>query len=193
MIGYLSTKLPGQEYGGSYPIGLAQSKDGKFIYAACASLDAVAVFDMEELTHGAPLLPDGFIPTEWYPTALTVHNGELLITTGKGTGTGPNNMTSRLRPKDPRRTYIGTLLHGSLARVNIAEAQANLSELTNQVIESNLLRGNGDKINFAAGGNPIHHVIYIIKENRTFDQILARIRRRCFLLPSRSAPSFMSL
>ncbi len=172
VMGYLSAKLPGQEYGGSYPIALAQSKDGKFIYAACASLDAVAVFDMEELTHGAPLLPDGFIPTEWYPTALTVHNGELLITTGKGTGTGPNNMTSRLRPKDPRRTYIGTLLHGSLARVNIAEAQANLSELTNQVIESNLLRGNGDKINFAAGGNPIHHVIYIIKENRTFDQIL---------------------
>src|SRR5260370_15880688 len=103
---------------------------------------------------------------------MAVHDGNLVRPIGNGTVPGLNNITSRVLPKDPRRTYIGTLLHGSLARGNIAEAQANLSELTNQVIESNLLRGNGDKINFAAGGNPIHHVIYIIKENRTFDQIL---------------------
>ncbi|HZR30006.1 MAG TPA: beta-propeller fold lactonase family protein, partial [Terriglobales bacterium] len=172
---YLSAKLPGQEYGGSYPIALAQSEDGKLLFAANASLDAVAVYDTTALSQGkSDVEAAGFIPTEWYPTALAVHQGELFITSGKGAGIGPNNMPSHLHPKDTY-SYIASLLHGSLARVKIAEAQANLTELTKQVVESNLMRGNGDKITFAAGGNPIHHVIYIIKENRTFDQILGDI------------------
>jgi DNA-binding beta-propeller fold protein YncE len=172
---YLSAKLPGQEYGGSYPIALAQSDDGKLLFAANASLDAVAVYDTTTLAQGkADVEAAGFIPTEWYPTALAVHGGELFITSGKGAGIGPNNMPSHLHPKDTY-SYIASLLHGSLARVKIAEAQANLAELTKQVVDSNVMRGNGDKITFAAGGNPIHHVIYIIKENRTFDQILGDI------------------
>jgi len=172
---YLSAKLPGQEYGGSYPIALAQSEDGKLLFAASASLDAVAVYDTTTLSQGkSDMEAAGFIPTEWYPTALAVHQGELFITSGKGAGIGPNNMPSHLHPKDTY-SYIASLLHGSLARVNIAEAQSNLAELTKQVLESNVMRGNGDKITFAAGGNPIHHVIYIIKENRTFDQILGDI------------------
>jgi DNA-binding beta-propeller fold protein YncE len=169
--GYFSAKLPGQEYGGSYPIGLAQSDDGKLLFAANASLDAVAVYDTTT-QHKGDVEAAGFIPTEWYPTAVTVRQGELFVITGKSTGTGPNNMPYKLRPRDPRRTYIASLLHGSLARVNIAEAQSNLSELTSQVIESNRMRGNADKIAFAAGGYPIRHVIYFIKENRSFDQIL---------------------
>ncbi len=185
---YLSAKLPGQEYGGSYPIALAQSEDGKWLFAADASLDAVGVYDVaafaesktsehkksehKAAAHKTDVLAAGFIPTEWYPTALTVRQGELFVATGKGTGTGPNNMPYVLHPKDPRRTYIATLLHGSLARVKVAEAQSNLAELTKQVMESNLMRCNADKIAFAAGGNPIRHVIYIVKENRSFDQIL---------------------
>lgn len=170
---FFSAKLPGQEYGGSYPIGLAQSEDGGLLFAANASLDAVAIYDTTTLAQNKPeIQATGFIPTEWYPTAVAFLKGVLFVTTGKSTGTGPNNMPSPLRPNDRRRTYIGTLVHGSLARINLAEAQAHLAELTSDVLESNLMRGNGDKISFATGGNPIHHVIYIIKENRTFDQVL---------------------
>ena len=170
---YFSAKLPGQEYGGSYPIGLALSEDGKLLFVANASLDAVGIYETApRAQHKGDVQAMGFVPTEWYPTALAVLKGDLFVTTGKSTGTGPNNMASPLRPNDRRKTYIGTLVHGSLARISIAEAQAHLPELTNTVLDSNLMRGNGDKISFARGGNPIHHVIYIIKENRTFDQVL---------------------
>ncbi len=107
-IEYLDTRLPGQQYGGTYPNALAQSADGKRLYVANASSDAIAVFDLAQ--HGEksqssfrddrPLLPalkgasgqpaSYFMPTEWYPTALAVHGDELLIATGKGEGTGPN-------------------------------------------------------------------------------------------------------
>jgi len=48
---------------------------------------------------------------------------------------------------------------------------ANLSAFTKQVSETNAVRGNADRVRFAAGENKIHHVIYIIKENRTYDQV----------------------
>ena len=164
---YLSTKLPNQQYGGNFPIALAISGDGNRLFVANASSDAVGVIDNPQ--SGSK--PSGFIPTEWYPTALAVHNGELFIATGKGKGAGPNpglkNSTT------PGRTeYIASLLYGSLGRIPLSEINASLSGWTEQVIASNLMRGNADQIAFASGGNPIKHVIYVIKENRSYDQIL---------------------
>ncbi|HLK34190.1 MAG TPA: beta-propeller fold lactonase family protein, partial [Terriglobales bacterium] len=72
----LTTRLPGQEFAGTFPNALAESADGKRLFVADASSDAVAVFDISDLegekgeaTAQAPL---GFIPTEWYPTAVAV-------------------------------------------------------------------------------------------------------------------------
>ena len=107
---YLSTSLPGQTYGGSYPNALAQSPDGSKLYVADASADAIAVFDVQDYSkvskaggvsyasglsglNGQPVDAQTaayFIPTEWYPTAVAVQGGELLIASGKGEGTGPN-------------------------------------------------------------------------------------------------------
>src|SRR5207245_5150899 len=67
--------------------------------------------------------------------------------------------------------YSPALIHGSLARIPPAELRANLSAYTQQVSETNALRGNADRIVFPGGGNKIRHVIYIIKENRTYDQV----------------------
>jgi hypothetical protein len=64
------------------------------------------------------------------------------------------------------------LLYGSLASLNFRAAEKELPALTRQVEENNLLLSNPGKIEFRAGDNPIHHVIYILKENRTYDQIL---------------------
>ncbi len=68
---YLDTRLPRQTYGGNYPIALAQSADGKTLYVAESSSDAVAVFDLRESrgTHAQANSDRAyyFIPTEWYP------------------------------------------------------------------------------------------------------------------------------
>ncbi|HWC15718.1 MAG TPA: bifunctional YncE family protein/alkaline phosphatase family protein [Terriglobales bacterium] len=165
---YLSTKLPDQQYGGNFPTALAITADGQRLFVANASSDAIAVFDNPQ----ANAKPSGFIPSQWYPTAVVVHDGELFIATGKGQSTGPNKgLTGKMNGKD-RTSYIATLLHGSLARIPVREIDSRLSEWTEQVMASNLMRGNADQIAFAGGGNPIKHVIYIIKENRTYDQVL---------------------
>jgi len=170
---YLSTRLPGEVFLGAIPKALAQTTDGKRLFVANAGSDAVAVFD---LSPGADV-PAGFIPTEWYPTALAVNGGDLLIASGKSQGTGPNAATA-----DHPQTYIANLLHGSIARVSISEAEKGLDKLTREVEESNLMNGRFDAIAFHDGsrctsdsrsraGCKIKHVIYIIKENRTFDQV----------------------
>ena len=164
---YLSTKLPDQQYGGNTPIGLAITRDGNRLFVANASSDAVAVFDNP--TPGAK--PRGFIPTEWFPTALAVQNGELFIATGKGHGTGPNKgFKGTYSPG--RNNYIASLLYGSIARVRLQDIDSNLHDWTEEVMASNLMRGNADQVAFASGKNPIKHVIYVIKENRSYDQVL---------------------
>ena len=174
---YLSTKLPGQAYGGSYPNALAQSQDGGKLYVANASADAIAVFDMKG-NSGNEQSPEYFIPTEWYPTAIAVQGGELLIASGKGEGTGPNGglQDDPGRPGKRRHPYIATLIRGSIARASLAEAENNRDKLTQAVVHSNQVEGRTGEIVFQRGGNPIHHVIYVIKENRTYDQVFGDIR-----------------
>jgi hypothetical protein len=166
-----------QKSPGSYPTALAQSADGKYLFVADSSLDAVAVFDSglnrtEAINSPQPAL--GFIPTDWYPCALSVHGDELLIAAGKGEGSRANKDMGKTvyETKHKEHPYIPTLLRGSVARVKIAETLANLPELTQQVENDNLLHSDPGAITFASGQNPIKHVIYVLKENRTYDQIL---------------------
>ena len=194
---YLDTKLPGQTNGGTFPNSLAEGR-GK-LYVANASLNAVEVFWIQdatapqttvEVTASAPLVrvDQDPIPTEWYPTALAVLGDELLIATGKGQGTGPNAVPAdngREPGKGPHQ-YIASMLRGSIARVDLAQAERDRDNLTAEVLRSNLVEGRAGEINFqhSATGtargttspNPIHHVIYVIKENRTYDQIFGDIR-----------------
>ena len=178
VIHIASTKVAHQNYPGSYPNALAQSADGKKIFVADASLNAVAVFDSSALARktGSTLCPGealGFIPTDWYPSALAVTGDWLLIAAAKGRGTTANNGTDQLaRMTHRKHPYIATLLYGSLAEVNFRKAEPNLPALTRAVEQSNLLLNNPGEINFRQGSNPIRHVIYILKENRTYDQVL---------------------
>ena len=179
---YLDTRLPGQTYGGNYPIALAQSSDGNWLYAAVSSSDAVAVFDLRESrgTHSQATQdrPYYFIPTQWYPTALAISGNDLFVVTGKGVGTGPNSAVVGTSTPDnkPVHSYIAAMIHGSLARVNLTEAERDREALTAEVLQSNRMEGRTDEIAFQHGANPIHHVIYIIKENRTYDQVFGDIK-----------------
>ena len=178
-----STNLAHQEHGGTYPNALTQSPDGKRLFVADASLNAVAVFDTAILSSAGisfPLPHDalGFIPTDWYPSALASSGDDLLIATAKGQSTGPNSGISELKREKRHREhpYIPTLMYGSLSRLNFRNAEKDLSSLTRRVLESNLFLSDPGKIEFRAGSNPIRHVIYILKENRTYDQILGDLR-----------------
>ena len=180
---FFSTHLPKQEFSGNETDALAQSKDGKRLFAASAATDSVAVFDTTTLADGrrhigAPLTAMGFIPTEWYTLAVAVADNDLLIATGKGLGTGPNATDISKVPSKRRRLhpYIPTLLHGSIARINLEEIEKNLPAFTRVAQEQMQLLADPTALPFHDGANPIHHVIYIIKENRTYDQIFGDLK-----------------
>ena len=185
MVALFSTIVRNQEYSGTYPIALAQSEDGKRVFAADASSNAVAVFDTSHLITNIPhshaenaQVALGFIPTDWYPSALAVHGDDLLIATAKGQGARPNPGMGKTpwEIKHHEHPYIPTLLYGSIARLNIPSTLGKLEELTQTVERDNLLHNDPGTVKFAGGGNPIKHVIYVIKENRTYDQILGDLK-----------------
>ena len=196
--GYFDTRLPGQSYFGAEPDALAISRDGSRLYVANMGSDAVAVVDPVKLTKATVKKgmaePVGFISTELMPTALAMVGEKLYVATAKGRGTGPNNYPQRQAQGGVSRkgesTYIATLLYGSLAAIDLAGV--DLKAATQEVLESNRMKAAEEKIEFAPnvakaapsaslrddrqGANPIKHVIYVIKENRTYDQIFGDLK-----------------
>jgi len=187
--GYFDTRLPGQSYFGAEPVALAVN--GSRLYVANAASDAIAVIDTSKLTPKASkqgmVEPVGFVPTEWMPMSMaflpSASGGKLYVATAKGKGTGPNGMlqreteTSKSRKLHRPTTYIGTLLYGSLASLDAAEMEKTLPQSTKVVLESNRMKAAEEKITFAGGAQDrIKHVIYIIKENRTYDQVFGDLK-----------------
>lgn len=172
--GWLSTRLPGQQFPGAFPTALALDSAGKTLFVADANVNAVAVFDLAKPVDSAPRSAAGFLPTEWYPAALAMtDNGQLIVTAGKGRGTGPNSGPPLMKDlaADEHHPYLMELLRGSVAILNFDEAKRNLPALTREVIRSNALDQPQQQFSFVHGRNPIQHAIYVIKENRTYDQI----------------------
>jgi DNA-binding beta-propeller fold protein YncE len=176
---WFSTSSPAQKFYGTTPLALALTSDGKTLFAADAALDAVGVFDTQASagSEDAPQAAVGFIPTEWYPSALAIRGDEILIATAKGQGTGPNNgmVMTHYGHRHREHPYIPVLLNGSLARVKVADALAHLADLTAEVEAANLLHNQPAPITLPNGA-AIKHVIYVIKENRTYDQILGDLQ-----------------
>jgi DNA-binding beta-propeller fold protein YncE len=190
--GYFDTRLPGQSYFGAEPVALAVNGNGSRLYVANMATDAVAVMDTTKLTAKSAkegmLEPVGFVPTEWMPMSMafipSAGGGKLYVATDKGKGTGPNNFAQRMvdwsrgSKMESPSSYIATLLYGSLATLDEREIDRNLARWTETVVESNRMKAAGEKIAFAGGGDGrIKHVIYIIKENRTYDQILGDLSK----------------
>jgi DNA-binding beta-propeller fold protein YncE len=167
---------------GGAPQAVALSKNDDRLFVAVGGADAVAVFDPKRDQNKTrdknrtPYFagPLGFIPTQWYPSALAIAGNDLLIATAKGEGSGPNNMQGTLKGERKRKEhpYIPTLIGGSIQRLSFSDIDKNLADYREQVFKDNLTFSDGGKIQFAGGTNPIRHVIYVLKENRTYDQIL---------------------
>jgi DNA-binding beta-propeller fold protein YncE len=170
VVRHFSTRLPAQAFGGSAPNALALNPDGSRLFVANALSDSVAVFDLKQKPGAGGDAPIGFIPTQVFPTALTIVGNDLLIASAKGTSTGP--ITAPLKQTDgaPEYPYLVSMTRGSLARVHLDGLEADLSRYTEQVLASNQM--DRDPAGPEKNIPKIRHVIYVLKENRTYDQIL---------------------
>src|SRR5690349_14903994 len=145
---------------GSTPNALALSNDGSRLYVAEADNNAVAVFQLSN----ARLI--GRIPVEWYPTALLLTRDSLLVLNSKGKGTraNPQFPTPDIKMPDDSRDYTLGQLNGTLTTI---PTSIDVSSLTARVARANNWTKKQNEAKY-----PFKHVIYIIKENRTYDQVL---------------------
>ncbi|MBM3727038.1 MAG: hypothetical protein FJW40_16645 [Acidobacteria bacterium] len=175
---------------GVTPSGLALSHDQNRLFIACSGTNAVAVADVSS----AKSVVEGFLPVGWYPTgARALEDGRLLVLNGKGARSYPNpqgpNPSRKAAPSQQGNDfvqYVGRLQTGSLSVIDPFD-DARLQAYTRQV--TRLAPYNDrmlDAVNTGAGSpvpgarntkSPIEHVIYIVKENRTYDQVLGDLGR----------------
>ena len=177
LVGWLLDPPPDDVKEGSTPNALALSADGTRLYAAEADNNAVAVFDLSAATSGVASARGsdslaGRIPSQWYPTAIVTTGDSLWVVNGKGRGAGPNpngpTPPVPLARSDPRGYTLGQL-DGTVTVLPGASTGAELAALTQRVATAN---GWNARISDTGRYPPIEHVIYIIKENRTYDQVL---------------------
>lgn len=170
---------------GSTPNALALDAEGETLYVANADNYNVCVIDVEERGESSVL---GFVPTGWYPSAVAVSpdDGRLYVGNAKGNGSYSNirGPHSPLPEGEEGKGTIKTFMKGSISVIDIPENKGRLRELTKQVYANcpysdDLLAqakpntGAESVIPRSVGaGSKIKHVIYIIKENRTYDQVL---------------------
>jgi YVTN family beta-propeller protein len=160
VTGSLDDRSPGGPSEGSTPNALALSNDGKQLFVAEADNNAVAVFNLATRKLAAR------IPVDWYPTALVASRERLLVLSSKGHGTHPNpHGTNPLISKDVS-DYTLKLIKGTIR--SIALPLANPAALSRRVAAAN--RWSSAPIR-PTHYPPFEHVVYIIKENRTYDQI----------------------
>jgi YVTN family beta-propeller protein len=175
----IKTSLDPKALVGSTPDALVISHDGKRLFVANADNNDVAVIDIAEKGDSKPL---GFIPTGWYPTALAISpdGGKLFVGTAKGLGFHANYPPATDYPRpfpNPKQPYdyIAGVLSGAVSVVDLPDARG-LAAYTKQVLAN--FPTPKQEVDQAMARNiernvfsKIKHVIYIIRENRTYDQV----------------------
>jgi len=165
---------------GSTPNALALSADGTRLFAAESDANAVAVFDLSANTSGIATAGGddklaGRIPMGWFPTAVLALGDTLLVVNGKGAGTGPNpDGPIPGGRRHPPTAYTLGQLSGSLSILPVARVRgADLEAFSARVARAN--GWTGAPAAAAKRYPPFAHVIYIIRENRTYDQVLGDV------------------
>jgi len=177
---------------GSTSNGLALSEDQKELYVANADNNCLAVFDVSNPGFSKS---KGFIPTGWYPTNIKVIGKKIFVSNGKGFSSMPNKkgpdpvnsdqeviyQHGDYRKQQSKIEYIGGLFKGTLSIVDIPTI-SQLAGYSKTVYsntpyskerEQNANGEPGNPIPTRVGdASPIKYVFYIIKENRTYDQVL---------------------
>ncbi|GAB3991022.1 alkaline phosphatase family protein [Spirosoma daeguense] len=180
---------------GTTPNALAISEDDNTLYIANADNNCLAVFDVTQKGHSHS---SGFIPTGWYPTSVKVIGSKLFVTNGKGFSSkanpkGPNPVRARTAQQigpNPQANagpveYIAGLFKGTLSVIDVPNtdvlaAYSRLVYANTPYTKSKELESEGEAGNpiprRVGAPSPIKYVFYIIKENRTYDQILGDMK-----------------
>jgi DNA-binding beta-propeller fold protein YncE len=170
---------------GATPNALALSADGARLFVAEADANAVAVFDLSAATAGVATAKGddrlaGRVPVGWYPTAVAVARDAILVANGKGRGTGanpdgpgpgrPRTCNDAVPCRGPDPSYTLGQVAGTVLRVPLSRTSGDpLAALSARVARAN---GWDHPRSRQASYPQIDHVIYVIKENRTYDQVL---------------------
>ncbi len=154
---------------GATPTGLALSSDEQTLYVTLGDLNAIAVVNL------ARMAVVGYAPTGWYPSSvIATRAGKLFWTNAKGTQARNPNAKS-VGPDGAWGTYSLNILEGGVASSQ-APIESELAASTRQVLQNNRPMHSGTARNPLANlglkAGKIKHVIYIVKENRTYDQVL---------------------
>lgn len=179
---YLKPDERVRQFRGVIPFGLALSSDQERLYVAESGINALAVINVSDFEVV------GHIPTAWFPSKVEVSKDgkNLIIANAKGFGSGPNGGTTF--DPGPEGSYIGSLMKGSLQIVPIPDEQ-QLKEMTQQVIDNNfrftkasdpILAERVDNpvpLYPGAKESPIKHIVFISKENRTYDEVFGQIEQ----------------
>ncbi len=170
-----------KQFRGVIPFGLAISPDQKRLFVAESGVNSVGVIDIPTLKV------IGHIPSGWFPAKLEVtpDGKTLVVSNAKGFGSGPNGGKTFREGKEG--SYIGNLMKGSVSVMNIPDDK-KLSRLTKQVISNNYRIEDYAKIQKQRVNNPIpvyggekespiKYLVFISKENRTYDEIFGQVEK----------------
>lgn len=148
---------------GYMPYGLALDEAAQRLYVACMGFNAVAVINLKD---GRTI---GFIPTGWGPVKVVLHKpeGKLYITSARGYGAGPNGGSGFVMP--PQGNYIGDIQLGLLQQLEIP-SDNQLKAWRDTVLNYTFVRNSTAEATLP----PIKHIVYITKENRTFDEVFGQ-------------------
>jgi DNA-binding beta-propeller fold protein YncE len=162
-------------YRGLLPFGLTLSKDERTLYVALLGFNAVAVIDAESGTT------KGLIPTGWGPSKVRLSGDEqsLYVISCRGYGAGPNGGCGFVRP--PQGTYIGDIQLGTLQKIPIPGSD-QLTAYTSQALANTFtqrtIADDGRNPLPPLQGirkSPIWYIVYITKENRSYDEVLGQL------------------
>ena len=169
-----------KHFRGVIPFGLAVSPDERRLFVAESGINAIAVIDLPSFKVV------GHIPTGWFPSKLKVtpDNKNIIVTNAKGYGSGPNGGVNFIEGDEG--TYIGNLMNGTVSIIKIP-SDKELKKMTTQVVDNNFCKEKAEKLLKIRKDNPIplyggqkespiKHIVFISKENRTYDEIFGQLK-----------------
>ena len=197
------SKLGG--FKGSNPNSVSLSADERTAYVTLGGANAVSVVRLTEM--GVPTEVAGLIPTGWYPNAVSVSRDAKTIYVANGKSvTGPNPKNCRASTSIKKgddddckssNNYILQLIRGGLLTAPVPPS-ATLTDLTKRVSENNrwpeIMASTEASNAMSAMRGKVHHVIYIVKENRSYDQVLGDLEKgngdpKLAILPEALSPN----
>ena len=182
----LNTSLEPTELEGSTPEGVSVSPDGKTLFVANADNNSVMVAD---ISNSKETHISGFIPTGWYPTTVAATNEMLFVGVGKGLQSRANYPAKGKDPEKGRQNqafdYTGSCLEGYVTFLPLNQMKS-LPDWT-QLVRKNTLfhtanvlktvsKSNSVVPDSVGKGSPIEHVLYVVMENRTYDQVFGDMK-----------------